>query len=228
MRGFITRRFAMFRTRTRCASRVHAFALLSLLAVFALVVASGCASSGKGKARPRAKDAGETAMPSEGDPKNTRHASYGVTWTAGDKTGDGTYRMAYVVQEGVPTVIESESDGFRTDASSDKAADTIRSEKIRNYLLMSPIRAIIGDRKTFEVGQTYNGVVMEGGKPLFTYTCDREEEIAGITGQRITIKAGKKATPELEVVLSPQYPFPLYVKEHTGTEPLQIFLKDSQ
>lgn len=218
----------MFRTRTRCASRVHAVTLAALLAALAIVVASGCASSGKGKARPSAKGAGETEAPAAGDPKNTRHASYGVTWTAGDKPGDGTYRMAYVMKDGAPAVIESESDGFRTDASSDKAADTIRGEKIRNYLLMGPIRAIIGDRKTFEVGQTYNGVLMEGGKPLFTYTCDREEEIAGITGQRITIKAGKKATPELEVVISPQYPFPLYVKEHTGTEPLQIFLKDSQ
>lgn len=218
----------MFRTRTRCASRVHATTLLLFLAIVSLIVAAGCASSGKGKARARAKDTTETAMPTDGDPKNTRHASYGVTWSAGDKTGDGTYRMAYVVQNGEPTVIESESDGFRTDASSDKAADTIRGEKIRNYLLMGPIRTIIGDRKTFEVGQTYNGVAMEGGKPLFTYSCDREEEIAGIKGQRITIKTGKKATPELEVVLSPQYPFPLYVKEHTGTEPLQIFLKDSQ
>ncbi|MFN0149503.1 MAG: hypothetical protein ACKVU1_02195 [bacterium] len=218
----------MTRTRTRCASRARALTIFSLIAIFALVVASGCASSGKGKARASKKDSGEAAMPSGGDPKNTRHASYGVTWTAGDKTGDGTYRMAYVVQDGAPTVIESESDGFRTDASSDKAADTIRGEKIKNYLLMGPIRSIIGNRTTFEVGQTYNGVAMEGGRALFTYSCDREEEIAGIKGQRLTIKAGKNATPELEVVLSPQYPFPLYVKEHTGTEPLQIFLKDSQ
>jgi hypothetical protein len=37
----------------------------------------------------------------------------------------------------------------------------------------------------------------------------------------------KENKTELEVVLSPDFPFPLYVKEHTGEDPLQIFLTEA-
>jgi hypothetical protein len=155
------------------------------------------------------------------------HATYGVQWTAGDQPRDGTYRLAYVMQSGSPSVIESETDGFHSSGSgADKAADAIRGEKIENLILMGPIRAIIGDRQRFEVGQTYDGVAKEGGKPLFIYACDGVEEIAGVKGQRLSIRSAKSGNTELEVVLSPDYPYPLYVKEHTGQEPLQIFLTD--
>jgi len=199
---------------------------VSLLAALGLMLLPGC----MGAKRTRAKTGSPTRSeaPPSPEPVNAHHASYGVSWTNGSTSGEGTYSLAYVLKDNAPVVVESERNGFSASSGSDQSGSAARADKIQSYLTMSPIRAIIGERTDFTMGQTYNGIAMEGGKPIFTYTCDRDEEIAGVKGQRLTVKSARKGATELELVLSRDYPFPLYVKEHTGVEPLQIFLKDRQ
>jgi hypothetical protein len=201
----------------------------SLLAAFGILLAfvPGCASEKKSSGSKSSSVTSEKTAATPA-PQSAHQASYGVSWMNGSTTAEGTYSLAYAMQNGAPLVIDTQTTGFKPASGTGDAGDAARSQKIRSYLMMSPIRAIIGDRTDFVMGMTYDGIVMEGGKPLFTYAYDRDEEIAGLKGQHLTVKTAKKATTELELVLSKDYPFPLYVKEHTGTEPLQIFLKDRQ
>jgi hypothetical protein len=202
---------------------------LSLFVALGIVLAlvPGCASEKKSSG---SQSSSVTSEKTAAAPvaQSARQASYGVTWMNGSATAEGTYNLAYVMQGGAPLVIDDQTTGFKSASGIADAGDAARGQKIRSYLMMSPIRAIIGDRTDFVMGLTYDGIMMEGGKPLFTYAYDREEEIAGLKGQHITVKTAKQGTTELELVLSKDYPFPLYVKEHTGTEPLQIVLKDRQ
>ena len=201
------------------------FSLLAALGI-ALAFMAGCTSTKKsGSKSPTSTTEKTAAMPAT---PSSHHASYGVSWMNGSTAGSGTYQLAYVMKDSAPLVIDDQTAGFKAAEGTGGPNDAARGQKIRSYLMMSPIRAIIGDRTDFVMGMTYDGVMKESGKPLFTYAFDREEEIAGVKGQHITVKTTKNQATELELVLSKDYPFPLYVKEHTGAEPLQIVLKDRQ
>ncbi len=62
------------------------------------------------------------------------------------------------------------------------------------------------------------------GRPRFRFRCDRTERVAGLTGHHITVWSAKTGTHELEMILSPESPLPLYVREYTGNDPLTIVL----
>jgi hypothetical protein len=202
------------------------FSLFAALGI-ALASVTGCTSGKKSQSK-SSEITSEKKAAAPPAATSSRHASYGVSWMNGSTAAEGTYRVAYVMQGTAPLVIDDETTGFQPASGTAGAVDAARAEKIRSYLMMSPIRAIIGNPSDMVMGLTYDGIMKEGGKPLFTYAYDRDEEIAGLKGQHVTVKTAKSGATELELVLSKDYPFPLYVKEHTGTEPLQIFLKDRQ
>ena len=148
---------------------------LSLFVALGIVLAlvPGCASEKKSSG---SQSSSVTSEKTAAAPvaQSARQASYGVTWMNGSAAAEGTYNLAYVMQGGAPLVIDDQTTGFKSASGTADAGDTARGQKIRGYLMMSPIRAIIGDRTDFVMGMTYDGIMMEGGKPLFTYAYDRE------------------------------------------------------
>jgi hypothetical protein len=98
-------------------------------------------------------------------------------------------------------------------------------ERVKDYLSLSPILGIVGDRRRFTVGETYDSVMLRPeGRPHFRYTCDRMQTVGGVQGYHLTVRSVRYGTKELDLVLSPDYPLPLYVREHTGDNPLTIVL----
>lgn len=149
-----------------------------------------------------------------------RNATYGVLYSRAGNVRQSTYNVAYVMSGGRASIITGET-GFRDV----KLTSTGMPERVKDYLEMSPIRGIIGARRTFTVGQTYDSVMLRPeGRPHFRYTCDREETVGGIKGYHLVVTSVRYGTTEMELVVSPRFPFPLYVKEHTGQHPISIIL----
>jgi hypothetical protein len=189
------------------------------------------------KKKARAKEGRETLVdvPSASGKvttKDIRTATYGVIWDEGGVQKQGTYKVSYVMTAGEPAVLESEAVGFAPatgdTTTSSAVAGALRRNRVKDYVLMSPIKAVIGSQRDFEVGKTYDGVMLRpDGRPHFRYSCDRMDEIAGMKGSHLTITSVKEGTTEMEVVLNSDFPFPLYVREHTGKEPVQVILKQT-
>lgn len=222
----------MLSTRSPLAAVGRLASLLCLISAFVMVVSTGCAPTSRAK-RGKTRTVTSKESPEERTMRqiDAHHLSYGVSWKDGDSTKQGTYKLSYTMIGREASVVESESGGFHTTPEPatprEKVAHERRAERVKSYLLMSPITAITGEPRKYKVGETYDGVILRpDGSPQFKYTCDAEEEIAGVKGYRLTIVGVREGRKEIEVVLSPDFQFPLYVKEHAGEEPLQIFLTE--
>lgn len=150
---------------------------------------------------------------------DVQRAHYHVSFPGG-VLGEDSYELAFVERNGTATIL-SEHSGFTPVALTSKNIPSL----VNNYLQMGPIVGFVGTRREFVVGKTYDSVELHpNGAPLFLVTCDRKETIAGVDGYHLFLKSTASGDMELEMVLSPDYPFPLFVKELTGANPLQIML----
>lgn len=216
----------------RTAPLRRAIALLAAVAV-AVPLLTGCASTGASskKKTPKTKVKVGTESMTTADVKV---ATFGVTWSNPDRViKEGTTKVSYVMREGKESILGTENHAVGWDdstiATSERVAQVSRWSNVRNYVLMGPIVAVIGESRSFEVGKTYDGTMLgPNGKPQFRYTCDRQQEVAGISGYHVNVVGAKEGKTEFEAVLSPNFPFPLLLKEHTGQDPVQIFLKESK
>ena len=149
-----------------------------------------------------------------------RRASYRVIYARGAPPHDAVYNLAYVEKEGKVSVIAA-----RTGFEDVRLTSTRIPERVKHYLLMGPILGIVGDRRAFPVGETYDSVMLRpDGRPQFRYTCDRTEEVGGVNGYHLTVQRDGDGATELEIVISPSFPFPLYVREHSGAGPITLVL----
>jgi hypothetical protein len=198
--------------------RAARFAALAALACFAL---QGCVAPARttrvagrgGETRVKMPVVKSTVTTSD-----IRHASYGVIYD--DAARQNIYTVAYVQKEGKVSIIEGDT-GFR-DVS---LTSTDMPQRVKDHILMSPLVGIIGERRSFTVGETYDAVMQRPeGRPHFRYTCERRESIAGHDGYYLSIEGVKHGTREMDVIVAPNFPFPLYVKEYTGANPIQIIL----
>ncbi len=212
----------------RGAALRHALALIVVLLAAALV-GWGCAASSKTAKKGRAK----TAVPKS--PVETidevKHATYGVMWSSAGTPKMAPYKFSFMSRAGKGQLLEVDASAFPDEgATGDAAARAMgerRLERIQNYILMGPIVAIVGESRDFTVGKTYDGLMLRpDGRPHFQYTCDREETVGGVKGYHLTIVGVKGKSTEMEVVLSPNFSFPLSIKEFTGEDPLEITLKE--
>jgi hypothetical protein len=153
-----------------------------------------------------------------------KYASYGVLHNRGGAQQQSIYRLAYV-KKGADLSILAGKSGFEEV----ELTSSNMPARVEDYLHMGPIVAIVGDRRQFTVGQTYDSVISEPKLgPNFKFVCDREEEIAGIHGYHLTVTSQRSGKTEMEMILSPNYPFPLYVREYVGSQPLQFILVSTQ
>ncbi len=214
------------RTRIRSSSAAAKRSRALLTATLAAVVLSipACVSQ-TARTRPRQNQkemlVKVSGMKSQVTTSDIRHARYGVMYGKGS-TDQAVYNVAYVVQEGKAPIITGNS-GFKNV----RLTSTGMPERVKDYLTLSPILGIIGDRRSFTVGETYDSVMLRPeGRPHFQYTCTRIQEIAGVRGFRLAVKSVRYGTQEMDVVVSPDFPFPLYVKEYTGSNPITLILSD--
>jgi hypothetical protein len=150
---------------------------------------------------------------------DVQRAHYHVSFPGGPK-GEDSYELAFVERNGTATIL-SEHGTFTTVALTSKNIPHL----VNNYLHMGPVVGLMGTRREFTVGKTYDSMESHAnGAPLFLVTCDRKETIAGIDGYHLVLKSTESGDAELEMVLSPDYPFPLLIKELTGSNPLLITL----
>lgn len=150
---------------------------------------------------------------------DVERAHYHVSYP-GRGAGTDSYELAFMDRAGTASILSEHGTFAQVDLTS-----TNIPHLVNNYLHMGPIVGIVGERREFDVGKTYNSVMPRpDGRPLFLITCDRTETIAGVKGYHLVMKSTDTGIAELEVVLSPDYPFPLFVKELTGENPLEIRL----
>lgn len=153
-----------------------------------------------------------------------KYASYGVLHNQSGTQQQSIYRVAYV-KKGADLSILAGKSGFQ---EVELTSSNIPA-RVEDYLHMGPIVGIVGDRRQFTVGQTYESVMSEPKLGAnFSYVCDREDEVAGIKGYHLTVTSRRSGKTEMEMILSPSYPFPLYVREYVGTQPLQFILVSTQ
>lgn len=207
-----------------------AFLFMALFLV-AILGAAGCAPMATQKPAKQEKKDTLVKVPSAGSDitlDDIRHATYGVIWNEGAEQRQSSYRVSFVMKHGKLTVIEGIMGDVAATAASpaDRVMGANRRDRVKDYILGSVIAAVVGETRAFEVGKTYDSAMLHpDGLPHFTFACDRMDELAGITGAHLAITSVKEKTLEMEVVLTPDFPFPLYVREHTGKEPLQIVLR---
>lgn len=213
-------------TRTPRARALRTTSLLAaILATGALVLLAGCATTKpKKRARPMTEKSPVKTM------EDVKHATFSVMWNAAGSNRMAPYKISYMMRAGKASLLEVDASAFPSDdAATAGAAATVgarRLDRIQNYLLMGPIVAIVGESREFTVGQAYDGLMLRpDGRPHFRYTCDAEETIGGVKGFHLTIVGVKEKKPEMEVILSPGFSFPLYIKEFNGEDPLEITLQ---
>ncbi len=150
---------------------------------------------------------------------DVKRARYEVTSATG-AWPTNSYDLAYVMKNGKASVI---TDPLVCESLGLTSPNT--PNRVQDYLDMGPILGIVGARREFVVGQTYDSVMLRPeDRPHFRYTCDRMETIAGISGYHVVVQSVRYGNTEAEFVLSPSFPFPLYVREHTGDNAIQITL----
>lgn len=150
-----------------------------------------------------------------------RRARYDVAFPQDNWIGN-TYELAFVDKEGKATILEDNMELRNSDLTSPNIP-----ERVKDYLEMGPLLGIVGSRREFVVGETYDSVMLRPeGRPHFRFTCDRTESVAGIQGYHLVVKSVRYGNVEMEMVLSPAFPFPLALREYTGVHPLAITLRD--
>jgi len=150
--------------------------------------------------------------------QDIHYASYEVTYGKSGVQRTATYQVAYVNKGGEFSILEGKS-GFKDVQLTSQNIP----ERVKNYLEMGPIVGVVGSRRSFKVGESYESDMRERDiGAIFRYTCDSEQTIGGIKGYRLNVMSQRTKKPEMDFVLTPDYPFPLMVKEHTGSNPLQI------
>lgn len=146
------------------------------------------------------------------------YASYEVTYGKGGTRRTAIYRVAYVKKGGDFSILEGQS-GFK---DVQLTSENI-PERVKNYLEMGPIVGVVGARRSFKVGETYESDMKERDiGAIFRYTCESEQKVGGINGYRLNVMSQRTKKPEMDFVLTPDFPFPLMVTEHTGSNPLQL------
>ena len=150
---------------------------------------------------------------------DVQRAHYHVS-VPGVALGEDSYELAFMERDGKATILNEYANFNQVALTSRNIPDLVNS-----YLHMGAISGILGSRREFTVGDTYDSVMLrpEGG-PHFRTTCDRKETIAGVAGYHLVVRSVKFDNDVLEMVLSPDYPFPLFVKELTGANRVQIAL----
>lgn len=150
---------------------------------------------------------------------DVQRAHYHVS-IPGSTAAEDSYELAFLESNGTATILNEYANFTQVALTSRNIPNLVNA-----YLHMGPIDGIIGSRREFKVGETYDSVMLRPeGRPHFRVLCDRKETIAGIDGYHLVVSSVKFGNDELELVLSPDYPFPLFVKELTGVSPIQIAL----
>jgi hypothetical protein len=148
-------------------------------------------------------------------------ARYAVGFPKSNWTGS-TYELVFVEKEGKATILEDNMELRNADLTSPNIP-----ERVKDYLEMGPLLGIVGSRREFVVGETYDSVMLRPeGRPHFRYLCDRIESVAGIQGYHLIVKSVRYGNVEMELVLSPEFPFPLALREYTGANPIEITLQN--
>lgn len=201
------------------------------LVLFAVLLAAGLAAAGcAATPRKKAPAKEKTLVKVPGGTAtlgDVRHATFGVLWKEGEEAKETTYKVSYIMREGKANVIEAQMGDAGSTSPADNVSGAIRRERVKDYVLGGPISAIVGESRSFEVGKSYDSVMLRpDGRPVFRYTCDREMEVAGLSGHHLVVSSVKAGTTEVEFVVHPSFPFPLYIREHTGERPIQIILRE--
>lgn len=150
---------------------------------------------------------------------DVQRAHYHVSFPGGP-IGEDSYELAYMERDGSASILNEYANFTQVALTSRNIPSLVNA-----YLHMGPISGIVGSCREFTVGKTYDSVMLRPeGRPHFLITCDRKETIAGVDGYHLIVKSMKFGNEELELVLSPDYPFPLFIKELTGENPVQIAL----
>lgn len=154
------------------------------------------------------------------------YATYDVDFDFGGAPHELTYKVAYVMQGGMPTILECD---VRCDLNVELTSWNI-PERVKDHLVMSSISPIIGLRRAFVVGEKYESEFREsnGSRPLFRYTCTGRNAIGGLNGYSLQVMDALRNRHELDLVISPDFPFPLMVRELVGSDPIQITLRNTE
>jgi hypothetical protein len=63
---------------------------------------------------------------------------------------------------------------------------------------------------------------------LFRYACTGQSAIGGINGYSLQVMDALRNRHELDLVIAPDFPFPLMVRERVGSDPIQITLRNTE
>jgi hypothetical protein len=154
------------------------------------------------------------------------YATYDVDFDFGGAPHELTYKVAYVMQGGTPTILECD---VACDLNVELTSWNI-PERVKDHLVMSSITPIIGLRRSFVVGEKYESEFREsnGRRPLFRYACTGQSAIGGINGYSLQVMDALRNRHELDLVIAPDFPFPLMVRERVGSDPIQITLRNTE
>lgn len=155
-----------------------------------------------------------------------KYATYDVDFDFGGAPHELTYKVAYVMQGGMATILECD---VACDLNVELTSWNI-PERVKDHLVMSSISPIIGLRRTFVVGEKYDSEFREsnGRRPLFRYACTGRESMGGFSGYSLQVNDALRNRHELDLVISPEFPFPLMVREIVGSDPIRITLRDTE
>ncbi|MFN0152165.1 MAG: hypothetical protein ACKVU1_15795 [bacterium] len=150
--------------------------------------------------------------------QDIQYASYEVSYGKGGTRRTAIYQVAYVDKGGEFSILEGKS-GFK---DVQLTSNNI-PERVKNYLEMGPIVGVVGARRSFKVGESYESDMKERDiGAIFRYTCDGEQKLGGMSGYHLSVMSARTKKPEMDLVLTPKFPFPLMVKEHTGSNPIDL------
>lgn len=154
-----------------------------------------------------------------------RYATFGVLYHGGGQSRQEFYHLAYVEKDGEVSILEGETDFPGIELSSRDIP-----ARVMDVLGASMVTAIAGEQRIFAVGEKYDSAIREsdGTRPLFAIKCTQRESILGIDGYYLTIADYLRGTHEMDLIVSPSFPFPLYVREYTGSDPMQIILTSTR
>jgi hypothetical protein len=193
-------------------------------ALFCAGVPSGFADETRAESQARADDDVRIHVEGFRNPVETsdvQYAVYTVQFGKSDRgdAGDATYKIAYVNRDGRTAILECEPLECEYDLTSRNIP-----ERIKDHLLMSSIVAIVGKQREFSVGQRYDSEFKEkrGTRPLFKFECTERDDINGMTAYRLEVDDALRGRRELDVVISPEFPFPLVIREYVGSDPILV------
>lgn len=174
--------------------------------------------------------------PSELDPKvqvktlgpsinvsDIRFATFGVLYQRDGSSRQNFYRLAYVERNGEFSILEGDAEIDGIELSSPNIP-----ERVMTIIEASMITVMLGEQRNFTVGQEFDSQIREsnGTRPLLKLECTKRESVAGVDGYYLTVADYLRGTHEMDLVLSPDFPFPLYSREYTGGDPMQVILTD--